>query len=335
MVVWEPSVEEVERAEVTAFARWVEETRSVRVTESYDQLWRWSADDVEGFWRAVWERYDVQASGRATAVLSGREMPGATWFEGVSLNYAEHVFREDGPAAPAARRRARAALRRRGPRGRGRVDVGRAARADRADRDRAAPPRRPARRPRRGLPAERPRDDGRLPGDRAPSARCGPRRRRSSARSRSSTASRRSRRRSCWRSTPTATAAAATTGRGRRAAGARAAERRARRGPRRRRSWDALTAGRATPLAFARMPFDHPLWVLYSSGTTGLPKPIVHGHGGMLLEHLKLGHLHLDARARSRLLVHDDRLDDVELPGRRAADRRGDRASTTATRRPD
>ena len=49
------------------------------------------------------------------------------------------------------------------------------------------------------------------------------------------------------------------------------------------------------------MPFDHPLWVLYSSGTTGLPKAIVQGQGGILLEHLKMLHLHVDARAGDRL----------------------------------
>jgi acetoacetyl-CoA synthetase len=64
---------------------------------------------------------------------------------------------------------------------------------------------------------------------------------------------------------------------------------------------DALAAGRGAELRFARLPFDHPLYVMYSSGTTGLPKCMVHGAGGTLLQHLKELVLHTDLRRSDRI----------------------------------
>ncbi len=86
------------------------------------------------------------------------------------------------------------------------------------------------------------------------------------------------------------------------------------------------TASAARPPRFERLPFDHPLYVLYSSGTTGVPKCIVHGAGGTLLQHLQgASAAHRREAGRSPVLLHDLRLDDVELARERARLRGDDR----------
>jgi hypothetical protein len=67
----------------------------------YDALWRWSVTDLPGFWQAVWDYCGVTSSAPATSVLASRTMPGAQWFPGARLNYAEHVLRNERPGTTA------------------------------------------------------------------------------------------------------------------------------------------------------------------------------------------------------------------------------------------
>src|SRR4051812_25362906 len=92
--LWKPSEERKERATMTRFMR-------EQGHDDYHSLWQWSVDDLEGFWQAIWDFFGVQASAEPERVLGSREMPGAEWFPGARLNYAEHIFRgkdDDGLA---------------------------------------------------------------------------------------------------------------------------------------------------------------------------------------------------------------------------------------------
>jgi acetoacetyl-CoA synthetase len=304
--LWTPSHELIERSRLKEYMRWLEAERGLSF-EGYDELWRWSVDDLEGFWSSIWDFFGVRFDGNYESALGSRQMPGAEWFPGTSLNYAEHVFagKDSGETAilHASELRGLDEL------SWGELSAQVAAVAAGL----------------RGLGVER--------GDRVvaylpnipeaivaflATASIG----------------------AIWSSCSPDFGPASVIDRfaqiepkvlfavdGYRYGGKNfdrrevvaelqaampslvrtvvlpyldpepdlAALQNAMR-------WDELlVTGEGAELSCARVPFDHPLWVLYSSGTTGLPKAIVQSQGGILLEHLKKLHLHVDAHPGDRL----------------------------------
>src|SRR6476620_7176506 len=110
-ILWRPRPARTEQATITDDARWLERNRGVDLPD-YESLWEWSGNDLEGFWASIWERFDVIASVPYERVLGSRAMPGAEWFPGARLNYAEHVLRPSGDGDVAIRHASE--LRRRG-----------------------------------------------------------------------------------------------------------------------------------------------------------------------------------------------------------------------------
>ncbi len=301
-VLWTPSPERVERAWLTRYRQWLE-PRLGRTFATYADLWQWSVDDVDAFWRSIWDFFDVQADGSPERVLGRREMPGAEWFPDVALNYAEHVFRERNPAAVAIRHagegRELAAMTWGELRTlTARIAAGlRAQGVTRGDRVVAYLPN--------------------IPEAMAAMLAC------------ASIGA-------VWSSCSPDFGARSVVDRfaqieptvllavdGYRYNGRAFDRREVVEGLRAQMptlratvllpyldadatlegtlAWDDFLGPADAPLTFDRVPFDHPLWVLYSSGTTGLPKAIVQGQGGILLEQLKKLHLHLDAHADDRV----------------------------------
>ena len=95
-VLWEPSAQRVADSRLTGFAEHVRE-RYGAPTGSYDELWTWSVEHLAEFWAAAWEHFDVLASAPYERVVDSLEMPGARWFTGARLNLAENVLRADRP----------------------------------------------------------------------------------------------------------------------------------------------------------------------------------------------------------------------------------------------
>lgn len=99
-LLWTPSGPFKQRTNMMAFMRWLDTKRGLQF-EAYDDLWRWSVSDVATFWGAFADYAKVQFRTEPLGVLGRREMPGAEWFPGSSINFAEEVFRDRSPEGTA------------------------------------------------------------------------------------------------------------------------------------------------------------------------------------------------------------------------------------------
>ena len=302
-LLWEPTAVLKEQAIVTDYMRWLKREKGLTM-QSRGALWQWSVDHLEDFWASLWEYFHINAANPYTSVLKERKMPGAQWFSGAELSYAEHMFRHATSERPALLFQAE---------NRPLREVS----WDELHR-------------KTGAIAHALRELGVRRGDRVVSympnipetlmaflacasigaiwSSCSPDFGTSSVIDRfkqiepkvlfavdgyqygGKQFDRRAIVADIQRELPTLQHTIllpyldqqATT-----AGLANAA------------LWDDLLANDAA-LTFEQLPFDHPLWVLYSSGTTGLPKAIVQGQGGILLEHLKQLSFELDLKPGDR-----------------------------------
>ena len=91
-LLWTPSKESIAKSNILKFINYVNNQEQTDI-QSYDDLWRWSIKDIESFWRSFATFADVKFHEKPKAILGQSEMPGAEWFPGATLNFAEHTFR--------------------------------------------------------------------------------------------------------------------------------------------------------------------------------------------------------------------------------------------------
>jgi acetoacetyl-CoA synthetase len=99
-LLWEPSEEMKRQANITHYKQWLESEKGLHFDDP-EKLWEWSVSSLEDFWASLWEYFHIKASKPYSTVLTERKMPGAQWFPGAELNYAEHVFRNATSSRPA------------------------------------------------------------------------------------------------------------------------------------------------------------------------------------------------------------------------------------------
>ncbi len=99
-ILWQPSEEVLANAGITRYLRWLEQKRGLKF-DGYNELWKWSVDHLEDFWGSLWEFFEIKASMPYERVLVDEQMPGARWFSGARLNFAEHALRYGDSSKPA------------------------------------------------------------------------------------------------------------------------------------------------------------------------------------------------------------------------------------------
>lgn len=92
-ILWTPSPERRDGSTMAAFIRWLKDARGLEFAD-YPALWDWSVSDLDGFWQAIWDFFQLRASNPHSAVLADRRMPGAVWFPGAELNYVDQMLRQ-------------------------------------------------------------------------------------------------------------------------------------------------------------------------------------------------------------------------------------------------
>lgn len=99
-ILWKPTVETQENSNIQRFIQWLNKEKGLSF-DQYDDLWNWSVKDIPGFWESIWQFFDIITHQEYTVVLEDNPMPTQKWFLGAKLNYAEHVFRKKTNAQPA------------------------------------------------------------------------------------------------------------------------------------------------------------------------------------------------------------------------------------------
>lgn len=99
-LLFEPGKAQIEQANITSYRTWLQECKQI-FNKDYYTLWKWSVEDLDTFWESIWEYFQIQSYQPYRAVRSGNQLPGTKWFPGAAINYTEHVFRNKSLDSPA------------------------------------------------------------------------------------------------------------------------------------------------------------------------------------------------------------------------------------------